>query len=44
MDSKLWYDLHHIVSSWAVEHPDLTVDELVDDLHDYVIVEFGPPF
>ena len=44
MNEPLWADLHAIVSQWVLDHPDLTTDELVDDLHDYVLEVFGPPF
>jgi hypothetical protein len=39
----LWKDLHSIVSAWVLDHPDLLPDELVDDLHDYVLEAYGPP-
>lgn len=44
MDDKLWNNLYLIVLDWVFEHPDLTIDELVDDLHDYVLDNYGPPF
>ena len=33
-----------LVNQWVLDHPDLTTEELVDDLHDYVIETYGPPF
>lgn len=44
LDSKLWYDILGIVSEWATDHPDLFLDYLVDDIHDYILEEYGPPF
>ena len=44
MDHDMWEDLFDIVSNWVLEHPELSVEELVDDLHDYVVEQFGPPF
>jgi hypothetical protein len=44
MGYALWYSLHRIVSDWVDEHPDLIVEELVDDLHDYIVEQYGPPF
>lgn len=44
MDYGLWNSIHRIASDWVIDHPDLTVEELVDDIHDYVLEQYGPPF
>jgi hypothetical protein len=44
MNHGLWEDLFDIVSEWILEHPKLSVEELVDDIYDYVREEYGPPF
>ena len=36
--------LFDLVSEWLLDHPDLFIDELVDDLFDYVIETYAPPF
>lgn len=41
---KLWDDLFDIISEWLLEHPECYIDEVVDDLHDYIIDNYGPPF
>lgn len=41
---KLWEELFDIVTEWVLDHPDLYLDELVDDLHDYIIETYAPPF
>lgn len=41
---KLWEDLFDLVSEWVLDHPELYLDELVDDLFDYVVDNYGPPF
>ena len=41
---KLWEDLFDLVSEWLLDHPDLFIDELVDDLSDYIVDTYGPPF
>lgn len=44
MEKELWFDLLDIVSDWSLSHPDLHIEELVDDIHDYVLEQYGPPF
>jgi len=44
LNEPLRADLHAIVSQWVFDHPDRTTYELVDDLHNYVLEVFGPPF
>ena len=44
LNSELWYELHRIVDYWVVDHPKLQMDDLVDDLHDFVLQYYGPPF
>lgn len=44
MIEKLWRELHGIVQDWVVFHPALDPDELVDDLYDYIVETYGPPF
>lgn len=44
INSQLWYDLHRIVDSWIVDRPKLELDGLVDELHDFVLESYGPPF
>jgi len=41
---KLWEDIFDLVSEWVLDHPKLYLDELVDDLYEYIIDNYGPPF
>lgn len=44
MERGLWVDLDVIVNEWLLDHPDLTPADLVEDIYDYVMENFGPPF
>jgi hypothetical protein len=44
METKLWEDLYDIVSSWVLDHPQLFLDDLTDDIFDYIIEMYAPPF
>ena len=41
-DKKLWADLEDIVYAWSLKGS--TCDRLVDELYDYVLETYGPPF
>ena len=42
MNEELHTALEDIVYAWSIKG--LSVDRLVDELHDYVIDTYGPPF
>ena len=44
MDSKLWNELMEIVVNWDNEEEEPVYDDLVDELHDFIIETFSPPF
>lgn len=41
---KLWEDIYDIVSEWVTEHPHLLLEDLTDDIVDYIIEMYAPPF
>jgi hypothetical protein len=41
---KLWTDIFDIINNWLLEHPELDVEELTDDIFDYVMEQYAPPF
>lgn len=44
LDRHLWYDILNIVSEWTLNHPDIHIEDLTDDIHDYILKEYGPQF
>ena len=44
MDSKLWNELMEIVVNWDNEEVETLYDNLVDELHDFIVENYGPPF
>ena len=43
MDVKLWNQLMEIVVNWDNED-EVALGDLVDDLHDFIVETFSPPF
>ena len=44
METKLFCDIYDIVSTWVTDHPHLLLEDLTDDLVDYIIEQYAPPF
>jgi hypothetical protein len=44
MDSELWNQLMEIVVNWDNEEEEPVYDNLVDELHDFIVENYGPPF
>ena len=44
MDCKLWNQLMEIVVNWDNEEEEPLYDNLVDELHDFIVETFSPPF
>jgi hypothetical protein len=44
MDSELWNQLMEIVVNWGNEEEEPLYDNLVDELHDFIVENYGPPF
>jgi len=41
---KLWENIYDILSEWITDHPHLFIEDVTDDIFDYVIDNYGPPF
>ena len=44
MDVKLCKQLMEIVVNWDNEEEEPLYDNLVDELHDFIVENYGPPF
>jgi hypothetical protein len=44
MDGELWDQLMEIVVNWDNEEEEPVYDNLVDELHDFIVENYGPPF
>jgi hypothetical protein len=41
---KLWTDIFDMIQEWVLDHPELDVEDLTDDIFDYIMERYQPPF